>query len=311
VSTPSSRTIELQAVLAAAIGSVSVGFVPFFVTGLQKAGIDTVSTLVWRYLVALSVLLPLALFGHRLVDEWQRGGRWLFLNGLTLGTFQVFCYFKAVETLPTSVVITIFYCYPLLAVMLDRMLFRIPVTTATVAGILTIVAGVALTSLPGFRGGSLDLTGVFYVLLSAVGYAAYIAAAYPATRKLPPVASATFIYLAYLLTFGTAAIIGGFAIPSSQSQWLAILFIGTLGGALQILSFAFALPRLASSGYAVIVCLEFVTVVLAGVWLLGETLTPIQWLGIALVLAGIVLSRVRKSEPKSPAGSPPASQLET
>jgi inner membrane transporter RhtA len=305
VSEPDTRSTELKAVAAAAIGSISVGFVPFFITGLQRAGVDTVSSLVWRYLVALAVLVPLALWRHDLLAEWRRGGKWLALNGLTLGMFQVFCYFKAVEILPTSVVVTIFYVYPVLTLILDRLLFAIPSTPLKLLGIAVIIAGVGLTSYPGFAGATLDPKGVAYILAAALGYALYIAAAYPFTRSVAPVASATFIYGAYGLGFGLWAAIKGFAWPPTPDLWLNVLFIGTLGGALQILSFSYALPRLASSGYAVIVCLEVVTVVLAGVVLLGEKLAAIQWAGIIMVLAGILMARLRRA-PRSSAAVPAA-----
>lgn len=290
-----SRSAELKAALVAAIGAISVGFVPMFISGLQKAGMNTVSTLLWRYIVALAILVPLTLWRHRLAEEWHRGGKWLVLNGLTLGVFQVFCYFKAIETLPTSVVVTLFYCYPVLTLVLDRFLFSLSFGVAKLIGVVIIVAGVALTSAPGFAGASFDPQGLLYVVLSAVGYAFYVAAAYPVTKSVAPLASATFIYGSYGLAFAVAAALQGFSLPSADALWLNVLFIGSLGGALQILSFSYALPRLASSGYAVIVCLEVVTVVLAGVLLLGEQLQAVQWLGIMLVLGGIFLARASRS----------------
>jgi drug/metabolite transporter (DMT)-like permease len=301
------RSAELKAIAVAALGSISVGFVPMFVSELQTSGMSTVSALVWRYIVALTILIPLALWHHQLADEWRRGGKWLVLNGLTLGTFQVFCYFKAVETLPTSVVVTLFYFYPVMALALDRFLFAIPIRTTTVLGVMTIVAGVALTSAPGFAGATLDPRGVLYVVLAALGYALYIAAAYPVTKKVAPVASAVFIYGSYAVSFGIAAYLEGFSFPSAQNLWLNVLFIGSLGGALQILSFSYALPRLASSGYAAIVCLEVVTVVLAGVFIIGERLVTIQWLGIALVIGGIFLSRASRGMSRA---VPPPSLVE-
>jgi drug/metabolite transporter (DMT)-like permease len=301
------RSAELKAVAVAAIGSISVGFVPMFVSGLQTTGMNTVSALTWRYIVALSVLLPLALWRHRLVEEWQRGGKWLVLNGLTFGTLQVFCYFKAVETLPTSVVVTLFYFYPVMALAVDRFLFGFPARTTAILGVGTIVAGVALTSSPGFASATLDPRGVMFVAIAALGYTLYIAAAYPITKRVAPIASAVFIYGAYLLAFGTAAAIQGFSLPSEPHLWLNVLFIGTLGGALQILSFSYALPRLAASGYAAIVCLEFITVVLAGVFLIGERLEAIQWMGIALVLGGIFLSRASRGMSRA---VPPPSVVE-
>jgi probable blue pigment (indigoidine) exporter len=301
------RSAELKAVAVAAIGSISVGFVPMFVSGLQTTGMNTVSALTWRYIVALSVLLPLALWRHHLVEEWRRGGKWLVLNGLTLGTLQVFCYFKAVETLPTSVVVTLFYFYPVMALAVDRFLFGFPIRTTAALGVGTIVAGVALTSSPGFASATLDPQGVIFVAIAALGYTLYIAAAYPVTKRVAPIASAVFIYGAYLVAFGLAAGIQGFSLPSAPHLWLNILFIGTLGGALQILSFSYALPRLAASGYAAIVCLEFITVVLAGVFLIGERLEAIQWAGIALVLGGIFLSRASRGMSRA---VPPPSVVE-
>jgi drug/metabolite transporter (DMT)-like permease len=292
------HSVELKAALAAAIGSISVGFVPFFVTGLQRAGIDTVSTLLWRYIIALAILVPLALWRHQLIHEWRRGGRWLVLNGMIAGTLQVYCYFKAIETLPTSVVVTIFYCYPVLTLLLDRVLFGMRVTAVTLVAVATIVLGVGLTSLPGFAGATLDPTGVTYAALAAVIYAIYIAAAYPITRNVEPIATAVFIYGSFAVVFGAVASVSGFALPPTPDLWVNVLFIGTVGGALQILSFSYALPKLASSGYAVIVCLEVVTVVLAGVVLLGERLVPIQWLGITLVLVGILVARRRRRGPE-------------
>lgn len=287
---------------------------PFFISGLQRAGVDTVSALSMRFGVALLVLVPLALWRTGgLNAEWRRGGRWLFLNGLTLGTFQVYCYFKAVETLATSIVVTVFYVYPVIAIVLDRFLFGLEVRRTTLLAVAIVIAGVALTSLPGFAGAALDPTGLFFAALAPVGYAAYIAAAYPITKRVAPLASAVFIYGAYAIAFGAWALMQGFKLPVEPGLWLNVLYIGTLGGALQVASFAYALPRLSSSGYAIIVCLEVVTVVVAGVLLLGEKLLAVQWLGVGLVLGGILLERLSRAaaarrvrrEDQAAATSPP------
>lgn len=293
---PDSRTTEHQAALVAAIGSISVGFVPFFIIGLQQAGMDTVSALFFRYLVALAVLVPLAAWlTGGLGAEWQRGGRWLFLNGLTLGAFQTYCYFKAVETLATSIVVTVFYCYPAMAIILDRLIFRLTVRWTTLLAVTIVIGGVVLTCVPGFAGARLDVTGIVFASLAAIGYAVYIAIAYPFTKQVAPLASASFIYASMAAAFGVATLLQGLTLPAAPELWLNVLFIGTLGGALQIASFAFALPRLSSSGYAIIVCLEVVTVVMAGVVLLEERLVTVQWFGVALVLGGILLERLTRS----------------
>jgi drug/metabolite transporter (DMT)-like permease len=288
--------VELKAAAAAAVGSICVGFVPYFVTGLQHAGVSTITVLFFRYLVALAVLIPLALWNsHGIAREWREGGKGLFVNALTLGALQTYCYFKALESLASSIVVTIFYCYPAITLIIDRFVFRLPLHVTTLFAVVMVMAGVALTSAPGFTGATLDPVGLFFAALTPVGYAIYTAVAYPMTRKVSPLAAASFIYLSLAFAFGIAVLIQGATLPPRPELWLNLVFIGTLGGAVQIASFAYALPRLSSSGYALIVCLELVTVVLVGVVLLGETLLPLQWLGALLVLFGILLDRLIKA----------------
>jgi len=297
---PPSQQNDIKAVLAAAIGSTCVGFVPYFVSGLQKTGVDTVSVLLFRYCIALVLLLPLALWRTRgLVEEWQAGGRWLFLNGVTLGAFQTYCYFKAIETIATSIVVTTFYCYPIITIVIDRYVFKLRVPWTTIAALGVVLIGVLLTSLPGFAGAAIDPAGLTYAMLTAVGYAVYIAVAYPYTRQVSALASATFIYASMATAFGAAVLYRGLQLPPEPHLWLNLIAIGTLGGALQIASFAYALPRLSSSGYAIVVCLELVTVVLVGVALLGEHLVLAQWLGVVLVLGGILIERIAKARSAS------------
>lgn len=299
--TPRPRAAELKAAAAAATGSICVGFSPFFVTGLQKVGLETVSILFMRYVIALAFLLPLALWQTgALAPEWRRGGRWLYLNGVTLGALQTFCYFKAIETVATSIVVTIFFCYPVVTLLIDRFFFRLQVLWTTAAAVAVVLCGVIATSGPGLTGSRLDPVGLLFTAGSALGYAVYIAIAYPRTRTVAPLAAATFIYASMATIFGLAAFSRGLTLPREPALWLNLLFIGTLGGAVQIAAFSYALPRLSSSGYAIIMSLELVTVVLAGVLLLGEVLVPLQWLGIALVVGGVLFERLMRAR-SSPA----------
>ena len=107
--------VEARAVVAAAFGAALVGTVPYFAIALYKGGMDVASLLALRYWIALAVLVPIAWWTSAdLRAEWAMGGRALFLNGLTLGMAQTFTYFRAVQTLPSSVVITVFFTYPII-----------------------------------------------------------------------------------------------------------------------------------------------------------------------------------------------------
>ena len=80
----------------------------------------------------------------------------------------------------------------------------------------------------------------------------------------------------------------GLDVPREPDTWLVLLFVALGPGALTITLFAYSVPRLGPSSYAIIANLELVTVVAVGVTLLGEAVTPARAAGGALIVAGIV-----------------------
>ena len=113
------------AALAAVTGSVMVGFMPILARHLYADGIDTPSMLLWRYAIALPALMAAAA-AMRLdaVAAW-RGGAWrIALVGMTLGAGQTICFWESIKTLDTSVAVLLFYTYPALTLVVDRVLFK-------------------------------------------------------------------------------------------------------------------------------------------------------------------------------------------
>jgi drug/metabolite transporter (DMT)-like permease len=286
----------MLAVLAAAVGSICVGTVPTFAIGLYKSGIDVSSLLFWRYWLALSLLIPLAIYTSAgLATEWRNSGRGLFINGITLGVFQTFGYFRAIETLPSSIVVTIFFTYPMFAVLLDQVVYGRKARWPTLLAVLLIFVGVVLTGWPHLRLGEVDPVGLICALLTPLAFSVYIAIAYRFTREATPFAGAAFIYLGLACGFAIVTLVLGLKLPVGPEGWLRLLAIATVGGVLQISSFAYALPRLSASGYSIIVSLELVTVALLGVVVLGEHLSLLQSVGIVLVVTGVIVERLLRA----------------
>jgi drug/metabolite transporter (DMT)-like permease len=288
---------EARAVAAAALGSSLVGTVPYFAIGLYRAGMDVASVLVWRYWLALAVLLPIAWWtSPGLRAEWTTAGRGLFINGMTLGVVQTYTYFRAVQTVPSSVVITVFFIYPIITLALDRYLFAITVRWPSMMAAGLILMGALLAGWPSLGLGAADLVGILCTLATPFMYAAYLGIAYRFTRQGTPFATASAIYLG--LGCGYAAVVGvlGMRPPAGLDEWRSLILIALVGGVIQIASLAYALPRLSAGRYSIIVSLELVTVVLIGVLLLGERLTPVQIAGVGLVAVGIVADRLMRTK---------------
>lgn len=291
-----SSSFELKAVAAALIGSTLVGSVPMFATGLYKGGMDAASVLFWRYWIAMLFLAPLALWTSPSVrDDWQRAGRALFLNAITLGAVQTYTYFKAVETLPTSIVVTIFFTYPILTLAFDRFVFRLPVGLGSLLAVGLVFFGAMLTGWPSLSFASADPIGIACAIATPIVFSAYIAVSYRFTRQTSPIMGAACIYGGLACTYAAVALLFGLKWPPDLQGWAAMFWIGTFGGLIQISAFAYALPRLSSSGYSIVISVELVTVVLLGVLVLGEHLSLIQMAGVTLVVLGIITDRILRA----------------
>ncbi len=288
---------ETRAVAVAALGSSIVGTVPYFAIGLYQDGMDVASVLVGRYSIALMVLIPLAYWtSPGLAAEWRAAGRGLFLNGLVLGVAQTYTYFRAVESIPSSVVVTVFFVYPMIMLAIDRFIFSMPVRRSSIAAATLIFAGALLAGWPSLSLGSADTVGIICLVLTPFVYSAYVAIAYRYTRQASPFASASAIYLGIGLGYALVVAVTGMKLPASAEAWRHMLAIALIGGVIPVVSFAYALPRLSGARYSIIVSLELVTVVLIGVMFLREQLTPIQFAGVALVAIGIIADRLVRAK---------------
>lgn len=284
---------DTRAVGVAALGSSLVGTVPFFAIGLYQSGMDVASVLFGRYATALLVLIPLAYWtSPGIAAEWRAAGRGLFFNGITFGLLQTYTYFRAVQTVPSSVVITVFFVYPTLSLLLDRVVYGLQLRWQSMMAAAFILVGALLAGWPSLSLGGADPVGIICVLATPLIFSIYVAIAYRYTRQTSPFMGASSIYLGLGSGYLLAVAVMGLKLPGNPAAWTSLLAIALIGGVIPIVSFAYALPKLSAGRYSIIVSLELVTVVLIGVLFLGEKLSAIQFAGIALVAVGIIADRL-------------------
>jgi drug/metabolite transporter (DMT)-like permease len=154
---------------------------------------------------------------------------------------------------------------------------------------------VALTGWPQLAFQGVEPVGLVCAILTPLIFSVYVAISFRFTRETSAFAGAAFIYLGLGCGFALVVAIFGLKTPVDWDGWGRLLAIATVGGVLQISSFAYALPRLSASGYSIIVSLELVTVVLLGVALLGEQLSAVQTIGVLCVVLGIIVERLLRA----------------
>ena len=297
------------AALAALSGSALVGLMPLMARVLYDDGLSAPSMLFWRYAIALVALAAAARAMRIGLRAAWRGGAWrILLLGATLGAAQTLCFWESLKTLETSIAVLLFYTYPAVTLVLDRVLFAQPIRPLAIACILVILLGAGLITAPGLQGGTIDLRGLLWAIPSPLVYAFYLAINSRLLRHYPPLVGATGLFGGMAVTFGVMALLLGLEMPTTPATWAVLVFIGLGPGALTMSLFAFSVPRLGASSFAILANAELVTVVLIGILLLGEAVTPGRAIGALLIVAGILTYGLSRRAVERAPSSPPVAQ---
>ena len=279
-----------RAALAAVAGSVMVGFLPIMTRRLYDEGMTAPSLLFWRYGIALvAIVIAARLVRLDLSRAGRNGAFRIALIGATLGSAQTLCFFESLRFLETGIAVLLFYTYPAVTLLLERVVFRHRVGPVAVLCVVMILTGAGLIAAPGLHGGTIDPHGFLWAVPGPLIYALYLTANARLMGRHPALVGAGFLYLGFAASFLAAVVVGGLEFPRSPAGWEALLFIALGAGALTATLFSYSVPRLGPSSYAIIANCELITVVLIGVIALGEDLGAERAVGGALIAGGILV----------------------
>jgi drug/metabolite transporter (DMT)-like permease len=181
-------------------------------------------------------------------------------------------------------------------------------------GIVTL--GVAL-AIGGIPSGTIEPAGIALAIASPLIYSVYIILSArlagerrgetAATRtggagaETPPaVAAAVMLLATTAVAWLWAAIRGGVPLLPSEvppAAWPGLIGIAVLSTAIAIQAFYAATARIGAAQTALVSTVEPVWTIVMATLLFGESLTPVQILGGALVIGGVILAETTPGEP--------------
>jgi drug/metabolite transporter (DMT)-like permease len=273
--------------------------------GLMDAGWSAAAAVAVRILVGALVLAPLAILELR--------GRWDVLRGnfpmiVGYGVIAVagcqLAYFNAVSRMPVGVALLIEYAAPVAIVGWLWLTRGQRPGTRTVAGAVLAVVGLVLV-LDLVGGAPVDVVGVIWAFGAMLGVATYFLLSGRQDDGLPPTVLAAAGLLLGGITLLLAGATGALTFTATTTAvrfgdvpvawWVPVLGLGVVTAALAY-GTGIAATRRLGSRLASFVGLIEVLAALGFAWvLLGEAPQPVQLMGGALVLAGVVV--VRSGEP--------------
>ncbi len=302
-------------ILLVVLSACAFGSGALFAKPVYAAGLDWMTLLAWRFGFAAvaSWIWLLAIPANR--RGLRRLSRRRILVLLSLGVLYMVnsgTYYAALETVPASLAALIVYIYPaLVAVLVLRWGRRLPGRRPWIAlaiamlGVVLALGGIPESEMP-------PLLGIVLAVASPLIYSVWIILsarlsgerpttvdavppeAMEAAEETDPAPAAALMVTATAMVYWVAATTTGrptnpFDVP--PDAWIGLIGVGLVSTAIAVQAFYAGTRRVGAAQAALISTVEPIYTITLATLLFGESLQPIQLLGGALVIAGVIVAQ--------------------
>lgn len=273
--------------ILAAVSSATYGMNPLFSLPLYADGMSVDSVLFFRYLFAVPIVAFMLKRGGRNFSVKKRE----ILPLLMVGVFFVLSsitLFRSYHYMDSGIASTILFVYPVMVALIMSIFFKERISLFIWGCIALAMSGVGLLyKAPG--GTTLSLTGILFVLGSALAYTLYIITINKTVLKEVPSTKVTFyvILLGFFIFMALVFWGDGLQTPSKWYLWLDLLAFALFPTVISMLCATKAIVYIGSTATAILGALEPVTALLFGVAVFGETLTGRDVAGILLIIISV------------------------
>jgi probable blue pigment (indigoidine) exporter len=248
------------------------------------SGVDVVSMLSFRSLVGLAFVASWFRFGHR-----PLAGAQVRLISMLVGIIfagLIFCLFKAIETIDVPTAVLSYFTYPLLTGLTAALAGLEPLRWRGMLCALVAFCGLAL--LIDAHPAGFALAGVAYAIGAAACRTvvllvtrAYLVGADARLTTWYSMLSSTVIFIL------ASSVQSAWTMPQSGLTWTYLVALSLVTTA-AILFIFLSTVRIGAFRTAVIMHLEPLTATILSGFVLGEVITPLQALGVIIMLAGLI-----------------------
>jgi drug/metabolite transporter (DMT)-like permease len=295
----------------AAASACGYGSGPLFAKSVYGAGLDWLALLYWRFLLAgllvwaWAILVPANRAGLRALPR-RRVVALLGLGAFFVGNAGT--YYAALQYISASLASLIVYIYPALVAVLSIRFGHGLHGRRPWAALGIVSVGVALT-LGGIETHA-EPIGLALIVASPCIYSVYIilAARLAGERRGETAASRTGgvgaetrpAVAAALMLSATFTVVAGLAIAAGEpvlpgevppEAWFGLVGIAVFSTALAISAFYASTARIGAAQTALVSTVEPVWTITLAMLLFGERLGPVQLVGGALVIGGVILAQ--------------------
>ena len=297
MSTPNARTdttgVAIVFGAAAALGTLGVISNMAYDAGMSAAVFTALRAALGATILGTLVLLHLQ--PSTSIRALSAREKRLFLIAIVTNGSMNLLLFAGFQVMTVALVMTVFYTYPLMVMVVQAVRGQELVTPTRVAALIVAMAGLLLVI--GSQVGPdahVSLAGIALGLAAAMCQAAYLVVSRDGYPSVPAVQATSLVLIGGVLISGSAALVtGGVGSVSTWASepvaWLAVLVAGTLGAAIPKVMLLVGVRRIGGTRTATVMLSEPVMAVAFAALALGQEVTVAEVLGGAAILLGAAL----------------------
>lgn len=248
-----------------------------------------------RTLIGSILLIGLFLLGKgrfHILDN-KRDTIFIILSGIAMGTSWMFLY-EAYQRIGVSLASLLYYCGPVIVMILSPLIFREKLTWPKIIGFLIVLAGIILVN--GNLAGSGNTWGLFCGAMSAVMYF-FMVTLNKQSRQITGMENSV---IQLTVSFLTVAIFVGFkqafVIHIPAGAWTWILVLGIVNTGIGCYLYFSPLSKLPVQTVAICGYLEPLSAVVFSALLLGESMSTLQIIGAVCIIGGAMIGEIVKTK---------------
>lgn len=240
----------------------------------------------------LLILLFMLGKGRFHLREQKRDSLFILLSGIAMGASWMFLY-EAYQQIGVSLASLLYYCGPVIVMVLSPLIFKEKLTMPKVIGFLIVLAGIFLVN--GHSSGRGNAWGLFCGAMSAVMYS-FMVTLNKQSRQITGMENAviqltvSFLAVAVFVGFKQA-----FVLHIPDGAWPWILILGVVNTGIGCYLYFSPLSQLPVQTVAICGYLEPLSAVVFAAILLNERMTIIQIIGAACIIGGAMVGELIKS----------------
>lgn len=266
------------------LSAAAIAVVPTLARFAYDGGSNTLTVITSRSIVT-AICCFLVVIALRRPFAIGRGALGISLGLGVLYAVHLYGLLESVHYLPVNMVILIFYLHPMIVGVMAILAGRETMGWKSFGALVAALVGLGLAV--GFSFGALNFFGVTLVLMAAAIAAVVIIGGSHAMKNCDSLVVTCYMMLSAAVTLATFGLVqGGVDWPATLSGWVGcsgVAITYTIG----TITFFAAIPLLGAVRAAMISNLEPVLGILFAMAVLGETVSPLQGLGIVTVIGSI------------------------